>query len=182
METSANDSHEIRTIMTRIIGMTDLMLMTDLTEEQLNYLTILKSSTGLLLKSFSAMQDCTKPPTEEIPLKDVSFDIRELLQEVVDSFHIAAKQKSITLGIDSTDNKIPKHLIGDPVRLRQVLSTVLGNGIQFTNNDEVFIAIALVELDKNSMRLKFTVSSTEIGIPEEEGGVTLCFTAVFGVQ
>jgi len=159
----ATNSHEIRTLMTRIIGMTDLTLMTKLTDEQLNYLTILKSSTGLLLKSFNAMKDYSKLYIDKIQLKHVSFDVKELIPEVVNIFNVAAKQKNILLSIDRIDKNIPKHLMGDPLRLKQVLSTLLGSGLKFTNHDKVSVSVDLEELDRSNIRLKFMVYDS--GLP-----------------
>ena len=164
----ANKNHEIRTLMTRIIGMTDLMLMTELTEEQLEYLTIVKSSTGLLYEVFNDIQDFSKSHVVNVNLEQVPFDIRATIHQVVDLFHVAAKQKNIFIRLNSIDNKIPKNLIGDSLRLKQVLSNLVGNGVIYTNKGEVTIKIHLEQLDESSIQLKFIVSDTGIGIPEEK--------------
>jgi signal transduction histidine kinase len=193
-----NKSHEIRTLMTRIIGMTDLTLMTELTEEQRDYLTIVKSSTGLLLKVLNDIMDYSKIQAGKVNLEQVPFDIRETIYEVVELFQVAAKQKNIYLRLNSLDKIIPKNLIGDSIRLKQVLSNLVGNSVRFTNHGEVTIKVELEELDGSKMHLKFIVSDTGIGIPEDklvelmdgdiyveskEGvGSKFCFTAVFGLQ
>lgn len=164
----ANKNHEIRTLMTRIIGMTDLMLMTELTEEQLEYQTIVKSSTRLLYEVFNEIQDFSKNQVVNVNLEQVTFDIRATIHQVVDLFRAAAKQKNIFIRLNSIDNKIPKNLIGDSLRLKQVLSNLVGNGVIFTNKGEVAIKVDLEQLDESSIQLKFIVSDTGSGIPEEK--------------
>jgi signal transduction histidine kinase len=164
-----NRSHEIRTYMTRIIGLTDLTLMTELTEEQRDYLTIVKSSTGLLLSVLNDILDYSKIQAAKFDLEQVPFDLREIISEVVDLFNVAAKRKDIYLRLNSIDNKIPKNLIGDSKKLKQVLSNLVGNGIRFTDNGEVALKVDIEELEKKDSRiqLKFMVSDTGIGIPED---------------
>lgn len=161
-------SHEIRTLMTRIMGMTDLTLLTELTEEQLEYLTVVKSSTGLLLKVFNDMQDYSKAQADKVTLELVPFDIRATIHEVVDLFRVAAKQKNIYVGVSSIDNKIPKSIVGDSLRLKEVLLNLVGKGVKFTNKGEVTLEVDLAELHEKSMQLKFIVSDTGVGIPEEK--------------
>ena len=163
-----NKSHEIRTYMTRIMGMTDLTLMTELTEEQRGYLTIVKSSTGLLLKVLNDILDYSKIQAGKVNLEQVPFDIHETIHEVVDMFHVAAKQKNIYIRLKSMDEIIPKNLIGDSIRLKQVLSNLIGNSVRFTNHGEVTIKVDFEELDKSRMQLKFMVSDTGMGIPEDK--------------
>lgn len=163
-----NKSHEIRTLMTRIIGMTDLMLMTELTEEQLDYLITLKSSTGLLLNVFNDMRDYSKIQTGKITMEQVPFDLRKTIHDVVNLFHVAAKQNNSHIRLNSIDNKIPKNLIGDSLRLKQVLSNLIGNGVKFTNNGEVTITVDFEKQDESCIYLKFIVTDTGTGIPEEK--------------
>lgn len=163
-----NRSHEIRTFMTRIMGMTDLTLMTELTEEQRDYLTIVKSSTGLLLTVLNEILDYSKIQAAKFDLEQVPFDIRQTIQEVVDLFDVAAKRKNIYIRHNSIDDKIPRNLIGDSIRLKQVLSNFIGNGIRFTNKGEVALNVDVEELEKSRIQLKFLVSDTGIGISEDK--------------
>lgn len=161
-------SHEIRTLMTRIMGMTDLTLMTELTEEQLDYLTIVKSSSGQLLKVFNDMQNYSKIQAGNVTLEQSPFDIRETIHEVVQLFQVAAKQKKIYIEFNSMDQEIPKNIFGDSFRLKKVLIELVGNSVRFTNNGRVTIKVDLEELNESSIRLKFIVSDSGIGIPEEK--------------
>lgn len=163
-----NKSHEIRTYMTRIISMTDLTLMTEVTEEQRDYLTIVKSSTRLLLKVLNDILDDSKIQAGKVDLEQVPFDIRKTIHEVVDMFHVAAKQKNIYIRLNSLNKIIPKNLIGDSIRLKKVLSNLVGNSVRFTNQGEVTIKVNLEELDESRVRLKFIVSDTGIGISEDK--------------
>ncbi|MDQ7094315.1 ATP-binding protein [Desulfosporosinus sp. PR] len=161
-------SHEIRTYMTRIIGMTDLTLMTELTEEQLDYLTIIKSSTKLLLKVLNDVLDYSKILVGKVNIEQVPFDMRETINEVVGIFTLAAQQKNIQLRLNSLDKSIPEKLIGDATRLKQVLSNLISNSVNFTDNGEVTIQVVIGEQDDISMQLKFIVTDTGAGVPEEK--------------
>lgn len=161
-------SHEIRTYMTRIISMTDLTFTTELTEEQRDYLTIVKSSTKLLLKVINDILNYSKTQAEKGDLEQVPFELRKTIYEVVDLFRVAAKQKDIDIRLDTLDKTIPQNIIGNPIRLKQVLSNLVGNSIRFTNHGEVNIKVDLEELDESRVQLKFIVSDTGIGIPEDK--------------
>ena len=163
-----NKSHEIRTYMTRIISMTDLTLTTELTEEQRDYLTIVKSSTKLLLKVLNDILNYSKIQAEKDDLEQIPYDLRKTIYEVIDLFHVAAKQKDIYIRLDTLDKTIPKNIIGNPIRLKQVLSNLVGNSVRFTNHGEVNIKVDLVELDGSRVQLKFMVSDTGIGISEDK--------------
>ncbi len=163
----ASMSHEIRTPLNGIIGMADLGLMdTDLTDLQLERLEDIKKSGETLLDIINDILDISKVEADALELEDIEFSLGELFERIFNTISIKALEGHNELICD-IDQDIPDIIIGDPLRLKQILTNLLTNAIKFTKGGVVKLSVKLLDNIEEQLRIKFCVSDTGIGVSEE---------------
>lgn len=163
----ANMSHEIRTPLNGMMGMLDLLLMSDTTEEQKEYVRMAKLSAESLLKVINDILDFSRIEAGKISLTNVPFDIRALTAEIVKINTVLAEKKGLRIQY-AFARGIPRRLAGDPDRLRQILNNLIGNAIKFTNHGQIRIDVRKTGGTRQKVDLEYRISDTGIGISAEK--------------
>lgn len=165
-------SHEIRTPLNEVLGITNLLLQSKPREDQMEYIKTLRFSGNHLLTLVNDVLDFTKMESGMIVFEKTQFNFRDFMNELKRTYSFRTDEKGIELRIEY-NNKLPVELIGDPIRLNQVMSNLISNAVKFTKEGYIKISVTELKRDKKSIDLLFSVEDTGIGIPEDK------FDAIF---
>ena len=164
----ASMSHEIRTPLNGIIGIAELGLLDeDTTPLQADRFLDIKTSGQNLMEIINDILDISKIEAGKLELEEIEFSLREIIDKVINIIRVHARSKDIELLVDITP-EVPDTIIGDPLRLRQILTNLLGNAVKFTNQGKVVLKIEMKDLVEEQLRVRFCVEDSGVGIPAEK--------------
>ncbi|WP_160690852.1 response regulator [Clostridium sp. C2-6-12] len=163
----ANMSHEIRTPMNGIVGFLSLLEKTEMNDIQRDYIKIIKSSSESLVSVINDILDISKIEAGRMEVEKIPFEIRPVLESTVFLYDAKANEKEIELNMLINSN-IPSILMGDPTKLRQVMSNLVSNAVKFTHKGEIFIEVSLIREEEKAVEILFKVVDSGIGISEDE--------------
>ena len=176
----ANMSHEIRTPMNAIIAMSDPSLFDGMTQKQREYVNIISTSARSLLRLINDILDFSKIEAGKLDMENTEFSLSNILDELSDLLRDKVSEKGIELIVEVADD-VPKSLVGDPLRLRQVLVNLMANAVKFTDAGEIHLKVTVEGARDSKVKLSFSIRDTGVGIvPEKIGSLFNAFTQADG--
>ncbi len=163
----SNMSHEIRTPMNAIIGFTKVVLKTELNAKQKEYLTAIKMSGDALIVLINDILDLAKVDSGKMTFEQTPFKMASSISAMVHLFETKIQEKNLQL-VKEYDNQIPEVLVGDPVRLHQIILNLVSNAVKFTTKGKITVSVKLLTEDEEKVKIEFAVKDTGIGIPENK--------------